>query len=153
MSKGAIFQYNGQAVGTPTGVYAVENLTPENIKKGVNIGGIDGTLETATQGWYRGYISGNGSSSLVINDIEHIPTWISIGINNYPTASMQIISATNSSGGTPTISLNVVANGYSGAITGTAVFDSVNKTLTITSPMGTFNSGRSYRYIIAYDIL
>lgn len=42
---GSILQYNNQALVTPSGAYGIDNLTPDNIKKNVNIGGIVGTYE------------------------------------------------------------------------------------------------------------
>jgi len=42
---GAIFQDNNRALITPSGAYGVDNLVPENIKSGVNIGGIVGAME------------------------------------------------------------------------------------------------------------
>lgn len=42
---GALANYNGSALMTPTGAYGINNLTPENIKSGVQIGGITGTYK------------------------------------------------------------------------------------------------------------
>ena len=39
---GALLKYNGQALQTPSGAYGINNLVPENIKSGVNIGGVVG---------------------------------------------------------------------------------------------------------------
>ena len=42
---GALLNYNNQALTTPAGVYGINNLVPENIKSGVNIGGVVGTYQ------------------------------------------------------------------------------------------------------------
>lgn len=42
---GALLNYNGQALMTQTGAYGINNLIPENIKSGVQIGGITGTFD------------------------------------------------------------------------------------------------------------
>lgn len=39
---GALLKYNGQALQTPSGAYGINNLVPENVKSGVNIGGVVG---------------------------------------------------------------------------------------------------------------
>ena len=43
MPNGKIAVYNSQAIGTTSGVLAIDNLVAENIKSGVNVGGVVGT--------------------------------------------------------------------------------------------------------------
>ena len=48
MAKGKLLVYNSQAVGTPSGACAIDNLVAENIRSGVNVGGVVGTMEAGT---------------------------------------------------------------------------------------------------------
>lgn len=40
--SGALLKHNGNLLQTPTGAYGIKNLVPENVKSGVNIGGVVG---------------------------------------------------------------------------------------------------------------
>ena len=48
MPNGKAIVYNGQVIGTPSGAVAIENLVAENIKSGVNVGGVVGNFEGGT---------------------------------------------------------------------------------------------------------
>lgn len=40
-----IYAYNGEIIGTASGALAIENLTEENVRYGVNVGGVVGTFQ------------------------------------------------------------------------------------------------------------
>ena len=82
---GAILNYNNQAIGTPSGVYGINNLTPENIKNGVNIGGVVGSYQGSTQ-----YIQ----RSLWVSSNEYSGLRTTITIDNLP-SEPKIISLSN----------------------------------------------------------
>ena len=82
MPNGKAIVYNGQVIGTPSGVCAIDNLVAENIKSGVNIGGVVGNYTGATPKLYRIKTSAIGftSSYLSIQNVPSAPKYINVSL-------------------------------------------------------------------------
>lgn len=168
MSKGTILQYNGRGIGTPSGAYAIENLTPENIKNGVNIGGVVGTfvgddsgVEVHTNADITLSTIINYNDCMTIRNVMHAPKYISYSRNdtsgsynktvfglNYP------YPIDNSTGYVTFKNLDGIYNPPAN-ITFSAVYDSAQHTLTITitnntSQVAQFLASTYARCILCY---
>lgn len=74
MSKQAVI-VNNKVVTVDGDAVSLQNLTPENIKNGVNIGGVVGTYQGSTQVIKRTkWVSNNSSSSVRVFEIDNLPS-------------------------------------------------------------------------------
>ena len=151
---GAILNYNNQAIGTPSGVYGINNLTPENIKNGVNIGGVVGSFNGEPD-VITGEVPITGNVlTITIPNVEKQPTYVMIAQKKYdnvaPFTHTYIYDGTDvfvtyRNWNSDTYAKNPASY--------TRTYDAVNKTLTITissNYSGLWIENIGYCYIIKY---
>ena len=97
MPNGKAIVYNGQVIGTPSGAVAIDNLVAENIKSGVNVGGVVGNY------------TGSYSPSMHISFIKDRYATKYIDLENVPFEVKSVIFSLKAQ---PSGSTGSVGNGY-----------------------------------------
>lgn len=155
MSKGTILQYNGSGIGTPGGAYAIENLTPENIKLGVSIGGVVGTFNGEQFAPVRvsnedisfddQFYSPNYYGTMVIANVERQPKLITIITNGRNTTPAGVVASSVVSFDRSINIMTLASGGYSSGLTPfkKITYDSVTKTLRIPVDHSSSNWGQT----------
>ena len=150
---GALLKYNGSSLQTPSGAMGINNLVPENVKSGVNIGGVVGTLASAIFGSTS--VSAN-TQTLTITDVPFEPKTFIIANKQasitYPMVNNCIYNQEQNLKGYSY--MNIASGGPKWETPYMDfVYDGENNTLTISISGGTnkgqFIKNMTYYYIIA----
>lgn len=143
MANGKAIVYNGQVIGTPSGVCAIDNLVAENIKSGVNVGGVVGNFEAEAQAITSNIFVSSYTGTIQITGLTKEPTAIILK-RSIATSTPVSLFFKPSKTTQPTIVVgSTSANVYLNA--GTNVVSYSNGTLTInTQNQGQFQGTYTY---------
>ena len=89
--SGSLLKYNGNLLKTPTGAYGIKNLVPENVKSGVNIGGVVGTAPGPSEPVTGQKILYSASNTLKITGLTKEPSTIILMRNPINSTNLSFI--------------------------------------------------------------